>query len=1069
MFHAEWIEYLKRENKSKNFDQIKNYYMPRKLRRFIRIDRKILEKKHDDFIIVHTDADFNEKCRQNHDHKKSIHYLILNQNYLLWQKSNGPTSTLNEFIIKNEECEESIDETEIFQKNNEKVLLISAEPGMGKSLISDNFTQNSSVENFFVKIILNTCKQALSSVTFEEYFKMDNDLLEFVLKFLLNKKDEQEIKILRNLAQQEKLILMFDGLDEVNDYKEQVIHLIDALNKEYRIKKILITTRNHLRQELEDHFSTFAFNLNNFDDEDQKSFLYKYWRSSNLKHKERATSAKLKQSAHDLITQMKSILLEEEKNLNQMIAIPLQTKMLADIYFEQIKHNNKDETIAAPLQIANIAELYHEFVESKIRIQLEVKSEIGKMHKRFHKYIEMEKSNFYSDHIKLAYKHLFVNSDEMSFEEFEEDNEGKLQEILEYGVIVAFTPDNNKVPTFLHQSFAEFFLAKSSLQKIAQNKEIDKELEQIFRDKRHFLIRKFLNDLMSKRELWRPNGEQQKDMNNGKEIENCCRENLISLLKHFLEQNEAILKKPNEFLIIASHYGNKAIVEYLIEKGIYVNQQFQKRVNKDEEEEELLRRTTALIEASQCGHTEIVQLLLQHKNINVNLEDERGQTALYVASQYGHNEIVQLLLNRTDINVNIQAYVDGGGKYWRGTALYVASEEGHIEIVTMLLNHKDIHNVNLQNGSGQTALYVASYRGHKECVELLLNQKDINVNLQNEYGQTALFGASSQGYTEIVQLLLKHKDINVNLQNKEGCTVLIWESQSECVELLLGHKDIDVNQKNKYGQTALMWAFKEGHLEIVELLLKHKNTNVDKQYNWGQSALMGASKKGHKEFVQLLLLINSKNISVNRQENENEISALMLALNPNYKELVRLLLEQKDINVNQKDDKGRTALLEASEQGHTEIVQLLLEQKDINVNQEDEFGDTALLEASEQGHTEIVQLLLEHKDIDVNQSDKHQHSALFMAAYRGHKEIIKLLLKHKDINVNLQNIEGYTVLIWASEDGHKEIVEELLKKPNINVNLQNDYTGDTALMSASREGHKEIVKMLEEKMQKEKD
>ena len=84
----------------------------------------------------------------------------------------------------------------------------------------------------------------------------------------------------------------------------------------------------------------------------------------------------------------------------------------------------------------------------------------------------------------------------MSFEEFEDDDEGKLQEILEYGVIVAFTPDNNKVPTFLHQSFAEFFLAKSSLQKIKEQKRRDKELEQILRDERHFLIRKFLNDLM---------------------------------------------------------------------------------------------------------------------------------------------------------------------------------------------------------------------------------------------------------------------------------------------------------------------------------------------------------------------------------------------------------------------------------------------------------------------------------------------------------------------------------------------------------------------------------------------
>jgi hypothetical protein len=77
----------------------------------------------------------------------------------------------------------------------------------------------------------------------------------------------------------------------------------------------------------------------------------------------------------------------------------------------------------------------------------------------------------------------------------QDDVELTEEEILEYGVIVAFS--TNKTPTFLHQSFAEFFLAKSSWQKLLeQNKEIDKELEQILRDSRHFLVRKFLNDLI---------------------------------------------------------------------------------------------------------------------------------------------------------------------------------------------------------------------------------------------------------------------------------------------------------------------------------------------------------------------------------------------------------------------------------------------------------------------------------------------------------------------------------------------------------------------------------------------
>jgi hypothetical protein len=185
--HAEWIEYLKRENKSRNFDQFKDYYMPRKLQRFIQIDRPKIEEKKDEFILVQTEVEYNEKCHQNPE-KKNIHYLIANQDNqstFLWQKSSGPVSTLDEYLIKQDEEGESIEEGEIFHKNNEQVLIISAQPGMGKSLILDHFTQNSSVESFFIKIVLNTCTRALSDLRRQKTkFKNSDDSIEFVLKSL---------------------------------------------------------------------------------------------------------------------------------------------------------------------------------------------------------------------------------------------------------------------------------------------------------------------------------------------------------------------------------------------------------------------------------------------------------------------------------------------------------------------------------------------------------------------------------------------------------------------------------------------------------------------------------------------------------------------------------------------------------------------------------------------------------------------------------------------------------------------------------------------------------------------
>jgi ankyrin repeat protein len=895
MLHKEWIEYLIRENKSENCDQIINYYMPRKLRRFIQIDRKLLETKKDDkikeekvkaekddkineekakaetndkikeekvkaekddkineekvndFIIVHTEEEFNEKCSQSHPQVKNVHYLIEDQNQFKWQKSNGPISTLKKYLIMNKKCEESIDEGDILNKNDEKVLIISAEPGMGKSLILDHFTQNSKAENFlFIKIILNTCTKTLSATNFKKRLQnREDDLIEFVLKSLLGKTDEQEISLLKHLAKEEKLILMFDGLDEVNDYKQQVIQLIDVLVRDCKLKKILITTRNQLREELEDHFSTFSFNLNNFDEEDQKNFLAKYWNNLNLKNPPRPTSAnKLMQTAEVLIERIKSI---SSQNLNQLIGIPLQTKMLADIYFEKMK--NKEDS--SDLILTNISVLYNEFIESKIKIQFKRTNnniEIEQLSKEIQKIVlEVLETKFYSDHTKLSSLILFKQNNQNKID-LEFDEKDKVQAILEYGVIVAF---KNGIPTFLHQSFAEFFLAKSCLQKIKeQNKDDDKELEQILRDKIHFLVRKFLNDLMenvhSHKKQEENKYEENEDFN--QEIGNCCVENLIHLLKYLVEDKGANLKTKNEFLIIATRNGHKDILAFLLENGIDVNQQ-------DKYGE------TALMWASQKGHKEIVQMLLQHENIEINTrQDNDGRTALMWASLCDKKEIVEIFLQEKNIEINQR------DKKFGETALMKASSNGHKDIVQILLQDKNIQ-INKQNNDGRTALMHASHKGHNEIVEMLLQNENIEINQQDKYGWTALMWASREGNKEIVKMLLQDENIKINTrQDNDGRTALMWASQQghkEIVKMLLQDKRIEINQQDKWeGNTVLMWASRNGHKEIVEMLLQDERIEINLQNKDGYTALMWASEVGHTEIVEMLL--QNKNIQINQ-------------------------------------------------------------------------------------------------------------------------------------------------------------------------------------------------------------
>ena len=133
---------------------------------------------------------------------------------------------------------------------------------MGKSIFLDNLVQNSNSDIFFLKIVLNRFTDELNKLKNEKIKINDpENVFDFILTNILRKTSQLEIKLLKHLAQEKKLILMFDGLDEAIDYKKQVIILINLLNKHCKLKKILVTTRNHLKAELEDEFTSISFDL----------------------------------------------------------------------------------------------------------------------------------------------------------------------------------------------------------------------------------------------------------------------------------------------------------------------------------------------------------------------------------------------------------------------------------------------------------------------------------------------------------------------------------------------------------------------------------------------------------------------------------------------------------------------------------------------------------------------------------------------------------------------------------------------------------------------------------------
>ena len=122
----------------------------------------------------------------------------------------------------------------------------------------------------------------------------------------------------------------------------------------------------------------------------------------------------------------------------------------------------------------------------------------------------------------------------------------------------------------------------------------------------------------------------------------------------------------------------------------------------------------------------------------------RGATALYEAAENGHSEVVRLLL---EAGAKIEPS-PLGRLFMQRTALHVAAAKGHFDVVRLLLEEgaeKDAGDSEWR----RTALHVAAQNGHSNVVKLLL-MAGVDKDVANEYAYTALHLAAREGHSEVV-------------------------------------------------------------------------------------------------------------------------------------------------------------------------------------------------------------------------------------------------------------------------------------------------------------------------------
>ncbi|XP_042482895.1 probable E3 ubiquitin-protein ligase XBOS32 [Macadamia integrifolia] len=211
-------------------------------------------------------------------------------------------------------------------------------------------------------------------------------------------------------------------------------------------------------------------------------------------------------------------------------------------------------------------------------------------------------------------------------------------------------------------------------------------------------------------------------------------------------------------------------------------------------------RNSPLHYSAAQGHHEIVSLLLE-SGVDINLRNYRGQTALMQACQHGHWEVVQNLII-FKANIRRADYLNGG------TALHFAALNGHSRCIRLLLvdyipSIPDVWNIlrkrstkhesteefdesalhkliNKPADGGITALHMAALNGHVETLQLLLELGACISEVTVEDGTTIdLIGARSTplhyaacgGNLQCCQVLIA-RGANLTAENANGWTPL---------------------------------------------------------------------------------------------------------------------------------------------------------------------------------------------------------------------------------------------------------------------------------------------------------
>ena len=237
-----------------------------------------------------------------------------------------------------------------------------------------------------------------------------------------------------------------------------------------------------------------------------------------------------------------------------------------------------------------------------------------------------------------------------------------------------------------------------------------------------------------------------------------------------------------------------------------------------------------------CKQVSMFKLLLERKELDVNIQNVCGETVLHIACLRGNEEIIVELLKDERVDMSIR---DNSGKTAKDKALKIGIvkilENKNNDMIRMNIRNKTIpdseiiqniesvknnfgFNINQKDNDDFTLLILAVLMERKELVRYLLSIPGIDVNYRDSFNKVALHYAKD---CSILKLFLGRKDLNLNIQDRHEMTILHWQyiwKCEVCIKELLSDARIDILICDDQGQMVKDIATKQKRHRIVKLL-----------------------------------------------------------------------------------------------------------------------------------------------------------------------------------------------------------------------------------------------------------